>query len=511
MLTVKQRKTLEILRRFEADAISKTDEEIFKETSELDQKYGHDPTYAHNIDGVLTNIGKTKKSLCLLYHARNRLLRILLTTKEEFPAYNLGNALLAIGEIKCSNSFEELIRSRELREAREYFSLIPPGRSFPQANTNLANILEKYGRNYEAIQVYDKVLKKQPTFGMALGNKGKAILYYYNLMSAKDPDLLFQAAELLKTAIGEKNTIEQGGQKAVDSFRRELNILGSYLSHYQIKRPSQKRPLKSISRYQRFCMVKNLFLNSCFNCFRCARGFSDSLKPYFIDKPKINSDESSYRDSGYTRKTYYSIKTLNQIYEDFASARYIYFHASTAGFRHYDSITKYSSALDYCNNTLQYGLTKTTYIRLFNILDKIAHLVYTNYEIGPEKVYFYNMKSAQIVDLVSKKKSWSLLALHSLAWDFLENEIYHHLSQIRNYITHEFIDIGPFVDNGDDDDQYYIHHHLSENSLHAYLEDLFLLVKSALMYTMNALYQDYLEERKQGPPLLMPIYPQKQF
>lgn len=509
---MKSARILETLSKFQTDAASKSDEEIFRETSELDLKYGNDPTYRHNIDGVLINIGTAKKSFCLIHHARKRLLNILLTTKEEFPFYNMGNALMALGELKCTNSLEELLRSRELREAREYFVSVPPGRSFPQAYTNLANILEKYGRNYEAIQVYDKVLKNQPTFGMALGNKAKALSFYYNLVSDKNPDLLYQAAELLKKAVEEKSTIEAGGQEAVDYFRSELKRIDSYINRNRIKRPSPKQPYDRITKYQRFCMSKNLFLNICFNCFHCRRGFTDSFSFYFIDKLKADSEESDYRYSSYTKKTYYSIKTLNQIYEDYAAARYLYFQATTGRFRNYDRITQYNYALDYCSNSLRYGLLKTTYIRLFNILDKVTHLVYTNYELEPKKVYFADMKADKIAELIKEKKSWGLLALHSMAWDFLEGQIYNHLSQVRNRITHEFIDIGLLERAiGDEGDQYYKDHHLSEALLHNYTEDLFLLVKSALMYFMNALYQDYLERRKQGEPLTLPIYPQKQF
>ena len=163
-LTPRQAEILGALDRFQAEGISMTDEEILREANKFDIKYGNDPTYVHNIDGVLTNIGSAKRSTCILLHARKRLLNILTRTKEDFPRYNLGNALLAIGEIKCANSLEELLAGLII-EAREHFAAVPRGRSYAQANTNRANILEKYGRSYEAIHVYDKVLKQKPNFG----------------------------------------------------------------------------------------------------------------------------------------------------------------------------------------------------------------------------------------------------------------------------------------------------------------------------------------------------------
>jgi len=511
-LTPRQAEILEALDRFQAEGISKTDEEILREANNLDIKYGNDPTYVQNIDGVLTNIGSSKRSTCVLLHARKRLLNILSMTKEDFPRYNLGNALLAIADIKCANSLEELLASSEYREAREHFAAVPRGPSYARANTNRANILEKYGRSYEAIHAYDKVLKQKPNFGMALGNKAIALSFYYSLVSDKSHNLLRQASELLKKAIKEENTAEEGGQGAIEHFKSELKKIEEHLNRYHLKEPSSKQSYNRITKYQSFCRDKDLYLNTCFNCFRCKRGLMDSLSFHFIDSFKAASGEDDHSYSSYTNKTYLSIKTLNQIYEDYATARYLYYQAATRKFSSYDKITQYSCALDYCCNSLRYGLVKTSYIRLFNIMDKIAHLVYTNYGLAHKKLYIDDLRSPSMVDIIKRERSWGLLALHNMAGDFLEGRIYGRYSQVRHIITHEFIDIGllerPFKD---ETDQYFNNHHLSEELLHSYTEDLFLLVKSALIYFMNALFQDYLKRRKQGEPLTLPIYPQRRF
>jgi len=514
-LTPRQLEILDALRKFETDAKKGTKEEVFRAISEFDQKYGDDPTYAGNIDGVLTNIGSATRNLPILSHARERLVNRLATNKGDLLAYNLGNALQAIGDIKCNGSLEELLEGREYREARGRFSAISTGPHFPEATTNLANILEKYGRTYEALHVYEGVLKRKPDFGMALGNKGVALSFYFSLVSDKSLNLLRQASELLKKAVEEEeSTIKFGGREAADHFRRELARVDGYLSRQGTKKPPSKQTRACLTKYQRFSMERNLFLNSCFNCFRCKKGFTDSLNFYFIDQFKAGTDESDYRHSGYSEKTYYSIKTLNQIYEDFAGARYLYYHAVTVGFRGLDRITRYNSALDYCFNSLRYGLVKTSYIRLFNILDKIAHLVFMNYGIpGDDHLYYRHLSSSAVADVVKREKSWGLLALHNLAGDFTEGRIYNRLVRIRHLITHEFIDIGLVgFPARNAEDQYYSERHLSEEQLHSYTEDLFLLVKSALVYFVNALFEDYRKQwQQQGSPLPLHIYPQRDF
>lgn len=511
MLSPKQKRILTLLKEFEENAVSRSDEEIMRELCNMDSCYGHEATYSHNVDGVLINIGIAKQSLCLINHASKRLNKILQDTKEEFPLYYMGNALVALSGIKYGNNIEELIGIKELRTAREYFSSVPPGRSFSQAYTNLANILERYGRNYEAIQIYDKVIEKQPDFGMALGNKAKALLYYYSQDPSKNPGLIYQARELLIRAIGEPSTIEFGGQRSLNSFKGELESVKNFILQNNIRKPYPKDPLDSLSRYQRFCMEKNIFLNYCFNCFRCRRGFTDNFAIYFADKFSKGSEESNHRYSGYSKSIYYSIKTLNQIYEDYATARYIYFLANTKKLAIYDKSTEYIYALDYCRNSLQYGLVKTAYIKLFNILDKIARLVYTIYGLEDGDTYFWNLKSARYEQLLVEKRSLPLLALHSMAWDFKTEQIYSHLSLVRNHLTHEFIDIG-LIGEKNEDDRYFREHHLSEKLLCAYTEDLFQIVKSALVYFMSALYRDYrVRKRDSAFPLTLQLYKQKRF
>jgi hypothetical protein len=107
---------------------------------------------------------------------------------------------------------------------------------------------------------------------------------------------------------------------------------------------------------------------------------------------------------------------------------------------------------------------KITFIRLFNILDKIAHLLFTYFELDKDSTntYFKDLKTQQFENLVISKNSWNLLALHSLAWDFKSNQIYSYLSRARNNLTHDFIDIKTDIYDLNSKDKFYREHHLTE-------------------------------------------------
>jgi len=488
-----ERQIYKKLKEFENKSILMTDEDIFKEINKLDSSYKDNKSYQLNIDGILVNIGSKKRSIKLLSFAKKRLEKMLKDKKNDWILYFFGNAEFEIASIKLSTPIADLISNKNFRKARDTYNSISSEKVLPQAYTNHANILEKYSRNYEAIFLYDKALRFNPKFGMALGNKAIALLYYYDLAKKKNPDIIFQAKDLLKNAIELKNTVEVGGEVAVKTFNKKYKEVCHIIRKSRLRRPTKEVLKNSKSDYVKFCMDKNIFLNYCFNCYQCDDGIRDNFSPIFLDRINFGADNKNYRFSSYSKKTYYSIKNLNQIYEDYATARLIYFKALTENYDKQDKITSYSSALDYCQNSLKYGFMKITFIRLFNILDKIAHLLFTYFEIEKDStnIYFKDLKTRKFENLVISKNSWNLLALHSLAWDFETNQIYSYLSKTRNNLTHDFIDIKIDMYDLNGKDKLYKKHHLTEQILCEYIDSLFLIVKAALMYFVNALYQEY--------------------
>lgn len=499
------------LKKFREEFYPKSDEEVFKAIHELDLKYAGNNFYDLNINGILINLGTDKKSIRLISHSINRLKSLHNNNPSDKSLFDIGNGFLSIADIKSGNKSEIsfLISDKIYRQARKYFSRVSGGTDLPSAATNSGNILEKYVRYYEAILLYDKALRFNRNFGMALGNKAVSLIYYYKIAIKKNLDILFEALELLNRALEVDNTLEIGGQNAIDSFKLHLVSLEKFLSNK--KRTNTSNKLEP-SPYQVFCSSKNIYLNFCFNCYKCKSGYKDNFFPPFIEKIKRASDEERLKYHSFSKKMYYSVKTLDQILEDYATSRSIYFIASTNDFRDSDADTEYISVLDYCMNSIKYGYLKTAYIKLFNILDKIAHLTFYSYELEQKHIDFKNLLSPLFKELILKNNNRGLLALHDLAWDFEDEGIYNHLRIIRHYLTHDLIDIKiEMFSDSKKQLELIENHHLTETLLMDYVDELFQIVKAALLYFGQALKKDYDEATENGakPLLTLPIPKQK--
>jgi hypothetical protein len=502
---IANKKLINRLKSFRKDFFPKSDEEVFRAINELDLKYAGNNFYDLNINGALINLGTDKKSVPLISHAIKRLKSLYDNYPSNKFLFDIGNGFLSIADIKSGNKSEIslFISDKIYRQARKYFNQVSSRTDLPSAATNSGNILEKYARYYEAILLYEKALKFNQNFGMALGNKAISLIYYYRIAIKKNPEILFEAMELLKRALGADNTLEIGGQNAIDSFKPHLASLENYLSN---KKRTSISNHQEPSPYQTFCSSKNIYLNFCFNCYKCKSGYKDNFFPPFIEKITHASDKERLKCHSFSKKMYYSVKTLDQILEDYATSRSIYFNASANKFNDLDEDTEYISVLDYCKNSIRYGYLKTAYLKLFNILDKIAHLTFYNYEPEQKDIYFNSLLSTSFKDFIIKTNNRGLLALHDLAWDFEAEGIYNHLKIIRYYLTHEFIDIKlDMLSDSNKQLELIENRNLTETLLMDYLDELFQIVKAALLYFGQALKKDYDEATENGAKRLLPL------
>lgn len=510
MILENDKKLINKLKSLRNELFSKSEEEIFKAIHELDTKYARNNLYDININGEIINLATDIKSLPLIFHSIRRLKSLHKNNPSDRFLFYIGNALQSIAVIKSNNKSDIslLIDHKIYRQSRIYFNQISSRIDLPSAATNSGNILEKYGRYYEAILLYDKALKVNPNFGMAFGNKGIALAYYFGLAIKKNPDILYTALDLFKNSLKAENTLEIGGQGAINNFKHHLASLEKYLSNK--KRAIISRKIEP-THYQTFCSSKNIYLNFCFKCYKCNSGFKDNFFPPFIENIKNTSAEERLKYHSFSKKMYYSIKTLNQILEDYTTSRSIYFNAMTNNFNELDTDTEYFSVLDYCKNSVKFGYLKTAYIKLFNILDKIARLTFYNNELEQTDIYFKSLLNPTFKALLLKSNNRGLLALHNLSWDFEENGIYNHLRTIRKYLTHEFIDIKIDMFNDSHKQQELNENrHLTETLFVDYLDELFQIVKAALLYFGQALKKDSDEVTKSSPLFDLPILKQKE-
>ncbi len=473
---------LEELTRFGFEN-QKNVELILKKVNQLDNKYSSHLYYYLNVEGELSNLALDINSIKLINFVIKRLKEKIkkVTDKENKNKfkYELGTSYQskAILENPYPTNFEKLVEQTEYSTARDYFNQVE-GNFFSSAQTNQASILDKYGRNFEAILLYEKVLRNEPTFGMALGKKANAIYFYYHLSPYKDYRLLTLIKNLLSEALlQEEQILKIGGENALTHFKNKLNHITNFLADGNVTTIDNKDYI--ITDYENFVLKNNLFLNFDFGFIIDEQSLVDNLNPPLTQDAKVNSNgEPIFSDK--TRTTF---KIFNQIHEDFASLRYLFYEYSNKTTSELDEKVRFIYTHDYSKNSIHYGILKIILSALNNILDKIARAAFTYFEVERnDNIYFKDIENKFFKQIVLNKKNYQLLALYHLAKDFNKDKVYFKFKDLRNKITHETVDI--FENDVYETPSYSIDH------LKIDILDLFLIVKSAILYLFLAIETD---------------------
>jgi tetratricopeptide (TPR) repeat protein len=184
-------------------------------------------------------------------------------------AANAWGGLRRISRIQNNKSWEwqqpELekeILCLRLAMQNPVFALLPAVRQC-QIATNLGNTLSTIGRFVEAIEYWNRALKIDPSFTMALGNRGEAFFYYARALYDKHHQhiLLRQSALDLRNALANDIAAIPGehfrkleatiSQRLGDEYINNGDDLGSF----SLGRTSAER------EYRRWCLDQSLFLN----------------------------------------------------------------------------------------------------------------------------------------------------------------------------------------------------------------------------------------------------------
>jgi hypothetical protein len=348
-----------------------------------------------------------------------------------------------------------------------------------RTSLNLAIIYERYGRNYEAINAFDQVITASPDFGMAYGGKAVSLEYYTRLAPQQSLHLINISYYLLLEALADNSLVEIGGRSSFEYYQLKKEQIESFFERIGYS-PVEINPPKSISKYQKFILSNNLFLNYDFGYYYDKESLYDNFFPNLIEK--VN-EERFEKNRVMSKKTYFCFQTFNQLLEDFTTARYNFFQSLNLKHKKIDSRVKYIYTLDYTQHSLKYGILKSVFATLYNCLDKIANI--TKFYLSDEEVdlnkieiYFDWFTKDEFKKLVQKKRNFQLLALYSLAIDMKNGGSYYYLNRIRNRITHSFLNIN--IDIGFDEK--YADFEVTEDDLISGIYDLFVIVKAAIMY-----------------------------
>ncbi|MGK0289130.1 MAG: hypothetical protein ACI86H_000557, partial [bacterium] len=362
---------------------------------------------------------------------------------------------------------------------------------YSRALTNTANILDKFGRNYESIHAYEKILNVDPNFGMALGNKAQALDYYNRLSPKLSLTLMTYSSQLINKALNDERVLQIGGKVAIDSFNEYKKFYKEFFITNNISSSIPRLP-KSTSKYHKFVLKQNLFLNFDFGLYYNEESLSDNFFPNFIDdiQKSINSRTSIMSD-----KIYFCFHIFNQLLEDFTTARSSFYRAIYET-QEVDKSIQYIYTYDYSSHSEKHGLLKSVFATLYNTLDKIAHLIkfyFHDDEINSNNIdiYFDWLTTQDFKEIIKNSKNYQLLALLDLALDFKPNGQYFKFNKVRNRITHSFLSITELFYTQNKD---YVDFEIDEDSFIQNIHQLFIIVKAAIMYSIIAIYHENKEE-----------------
>lgn len=490
-------------KKLESLSLSEPESEvpIFQKIPELDQKFSNDEYYNLNIEGVIGNIAYQRGSEKLIKHA---ICRLKIKSEKFRDNYFLDKFNYDLGTLQqgkadllnysSSDKFLNLVETKDYSEARNYYNKVNE-ENFALAHTNQANILDNHGRNFEAILLYDKVLKSNPEFGMALGNKAKGLIRYYHLSPNKSNLILKIAEDLLKRSLDDSELLEIGGQKAFDEFNQELNSITHFLKEINFTKTIEAA--LPINEYEKFVTENNLFLNFDFGFITDKDSIEDSLFPSFIQKlDEMKSKEGNTKI--FSEKVIHSIKIFNQIKEDFTSTRFLFYEWINKDISSQDNKVSWVYTFDYSRNSIKHGVLKMILTNLYNILDKVARVVLTYFEINnaSDDIYLNHLESEKYKNVLLKTKNYQLLALYDLSKDFHKNKVYNKFQKLRNKLTHSAIDIFELPEKEGD---------LTLEALNENILELFLIVKAAILYASIGIEEETEKEIQEKAVAQIPI------
>ena len=500
-------------------AISKIDKGDFQGAVKIAQEIkGSAPSYYASycasgllidLGGILNEKGLVKEGADLLSSALNKIIK-----KEELRSsayYNLANGYMALHSFrKKENPYSACFKSTELNKARENYLKALKNRTGSKVGydvtlwVNLGNCYDDLGRVVEALECYEEALKLDPDFGMALVNKGKALIYYSDLSSEHQETFLIEGYSLLSKGIRLnvhpesipliKRTMRQAEQRFKDKSMLEKPL----------KNPGIK--IKGRSNFEkfliRFCLKNKLYLNFCNHCQRCDAAVGDPLimKSMIVKLDKLTGNPGSdpyLQLSGY----------LNQIKQDYITSRFLLIQSQhkMLNLNFVDKRVRIIDTLDYSMHNIYIQLVKSAFKGFYDVLDKIACFINEYLSLGMPQdrtsfpnVWYSDFKTKAIHEKIKETNNHSLNALYDMNADFQKGQ-FRKLKNTRNALTHRFVNVKMMQASQTDTE-------MNEQELVKRTTQLAKIVRSAIIYLLHFVHIEEEKKRYEGNGPLPPLF-----
>ncbi|BCL78984.1 hypothetical protein ccbrp13_14490 [Ktedonobacteria bacterium brp13] len=421
--------------------------------------------------------------------------------------YNLATCYLELYDMHTRNDGANIFDCEDLiKQGIKYTEKASP--SDPRMLTNLGNLYDVVGRPVEAINCYERVLRRKEGFGMALGNKATAMKQLAPITRYSTTYYVY-AHQLYQSAFSHKQSIiDIGGTEALESFQGHDNalvrrftesgnaeLLNKDLRH---KRYDEESLSEFVKFYTDFCIRNDLYLNLQIIDRAAQASVGDAVIPQLVTHIEDGDEQQYIHDI---------IFRLNEIIEAYMTARMqlVQSQYTTLNFSAISQQTALVNLLDYSVSNIYVGHLKSAYKEAFSALDKIAILVNHYLDLGfPEDQcsyrsiwYEHNARGrvTQPPTIANKVKTQGhrLLGLYLLCQEIGGSEY----QAIRNALTHRYVRVYRAVKGPEGT---YLFEELTRIAV-----DVLYKVKCAIMYI--SLFIESKEETKGGSGLMaeMPL------
>lgn len=312
-------------------------------------------------------------------------------------------------------------------------------------HTNLANAMDTVGRFVEATGYWQKALEIDPSFGMAQGNLGFGLCWYARTLYDRGHACVFlsTAHHHLKLADGCKVHLDE---KA--GFLKRREEIEEFFGHDPAELPvdldghSLGETGEEIG-YRKWCLKNRLFLNPLNDIVPNPIAAQDILtQPSIV----VGIGEGPYYAGFY-----------NQMKQEFASARYLFYEGRATGKPHFsDAGVKLYNTLDYPCYGLSTEKLRIAFRMAYSLLDKIAFFLnhYLQLGIKPRQVSFRTLwyekgqRDNGLRPFFEERPNLPLRGLYWLGKDLFEDREGfqeamepdgRELNTIRNHLEHKYL------------------------------------------------------------------------
>lgn len=367
--------------------------------------------------------------------------------------------------------------------------------------TNYANGLDACGRVIEALRIYRKAIALNSNFGMAIGNYGRALKFYANLVNdiGHSNDLHCFAYQAIKRAvrIQDPNMHEDAVayfNKVISEYEKlpEKEYLEATIAFdgYNLGEDEERK-------YRLWCLNNHLFLNPLNDLIETESAFAHDPLTITQYTEYVNRDELDLKSNNEPPKWF---SMLNQLKEEYIFARFLCYEGieKKRELHYADKEVKLSlSSYDYINYSIRLEQLKTAFKNLFSMFDQIAFVINEFWNLG------FGERQADAAHVFTcKNYPADNVALEALLWGYCEfcerygnadSPSEKEIKTLRNALEHKFLKVHEYSYNGKleiKDDKFY---HISEEELQ---KQTIHIMELAREWIMELVYAIGIEENK---------------